>query len=338
MNKTQSIAILKTVLFIVLCAFALIGIWFSFYQCQIAQATKKVKAIEASRTYDKDMAWNLPNGEPIFMVNPANSITLFFFEGFRGQIGAGQYRDWFQELHTKYKINIVAPIIGVQGYPFELRNRQWHYIEDMRTALQIYESYTASIPATHKVFVASMSFGALANATIAAKANRKPDGIIFISPLNKGLDYRSQNPIVAWLSTQVEWLRFILPYQMRGRHKARATLWDIVNDDMNRAVFSKYGEGMVNPEENLAQAAMVAQARNFLQDTLLPQITSIPYLVLAGDSDLYFTQEGFAEFASILSKKNTGKLLTLTATGHMVLLDNGAAEAKAAILGMMGLY
>lgn len=335
MNKTNSFAILKKVLLVVLCAFALIGIWFSLYQCQISQAGKKIKAIEASRTYDKDMAWNLPNGEPIFMVNPANSTTLFFFEGFRGQIGAGQYRDWFEELYTKHHINIIAPIIGIQGYPFELRNRQWHYIEDMRTALQIYEAYTASLPVNHKIFVASMSFGALANATIAAKASKKPSGIIFISPLNKGLDYRSQNPIVAWLSTQVEWLRFILPYQMRGKNKARATLWDIVNDDMNRAVFSKYGEGMVNPEENLAQAAMVARARNFLQDTLLPQITGIPYLVLAGDSDLYFTQEGFAEFASILSKKNNGKLLVLKATGHMVLLDNGAKEAKAAILTMI---
>lgn len=224
MKKIQILNFIKKLLLLVLIVFTFIGIWFSLYQCQIIKTANKIKAIESSRTYDKDMGWNLPHGKPIFMVNPSYTITLFFFEGFRGQIGSGQYREWFEELFTKYHINIIAPIIGIQGYQFELRNRQWHYIEDMRTALQIYEAYTALLPPNHKIYIASMSFGALANATIAAKANRKPNGIIFISPLNKGLDYRSQNPIVAWLSTQVEWLRFILPYQIRRKNKARATL------------------------------------------------------------------------------------------------------------------
>lgn len=335
MNKKAITAVIKRMGFVVLASFALVGLWFTMYQCQVSQAGKKVRAIESTRTYDKDLGWNLPHGRPIFMVDPNNSRTLFFFEGFRGQIGAGQYRDWFEELYTKHNINVIAPIVGVQGYAFDLRNREWDYVEDMRTALQIYEAYTAALPASHRVYVASMSFGALANATIAAKASRKPDGIMFVSPLNKGLDYRSQNPIVAWLSTQVEWLRFLLPYQMRGRNKARATLWDIVNDEKNVAIFKRYGEGMVNPEENLAQAAEVALARNFLQDALLPQISGIPFLVLAGDSDLYFNQEGFTQFAEILSKKNSGSLLVLKDTGHMVLLDNGAEEAQKAMLALM---
>lgn len=104
---------------------------------------------------------------------------------------------------------------------------------------------------------------------------------------------------------------------------------------MNRAIFANYGEGMVNSEENLAQAAVVAKARKYLQDNLLPQIANIPYLILAGDSDLYFTQEGFAEFASILAKKNSGKFIILKKTGHMVLLDNGAEEAKSIIISML---
>ncbi len=335
MNKQTLTSILKKSGFVVLTGFALVGLWFTMYQCQISQTRQKVRAIEASRNYDADMGWNLPNGQPIFLVNPEYTKTLFFFEGFRGQIGAGQYRDWFEELYTKHKINVIAPIVGVQGYAFDLRNREWNYVEDMRTALQIYEAYTAALPAAHKVYVASMSFGALANATIASKAARKPDGIVFISPLNKGLDYRSQSPLIAWLSTQVEWLRFVIPYQIRGKNKARATLWDIVNDEKNLAIFKRYGEGMVNPEENLAQAAGVTKARNFLQDTLLPQIESLRFLVLAGDSDLYFTQEGFSVFADTLSKKNSGSLLVLKDTGHMVLLDNGAEEAQKAMLALM---
>jgi hypothetical protein len=59
--------------------------------------------------------------------------------------------------------------------------------------------------------------------------------------------------------------------------------------------------------------------------------------VLTGDSDLYFTQEGYANFAELARKHgNEVRHLVLESTGHMVLLDNGAEEAKAAILELMG--
>jgi len=154
-------------------------------------------------------------GEPIFMVKPGNTTTLFFIDGFRGQIGAGHYKPWFEKLHAR-GINIVSPITGLQGWPFAFRTRQWHREEDMRQAVQIYDAYCANLPKGHKIIIGSMSFGALSNVTIGAKGKRKPDAMVFVSPLNTGLDYRSGSAVVRYLSSRIDIMQYIIPYMMRG--------------------------------------------------------------------------------------------------------------------------
>ena len=75
---------------------------------------------------------------------------------------------WLRYLHQKEKVNIIGPVYGLQGYPFNERNRQWYFQEDIREALQIYDAYTSLLPDSHRVVVASMSLGTLPNLAICA--------------------------------------------------------------------------------------------------------------------------------------------------------------------------
>lgn len=182
--------------------FSVVGLGTSYSKWQYNRARRYVENKEASRDYHKDLLFLKPQGVPIFWVKPENTKTLFFVEGFRGQVGAGIYKEWFEELHKEHNINIIAPIIGLQGWPFKYRNREWSHYEHMRQALQIYNAYTANLNKDHTIIVGSMSFGTLSSVTINAFAERKPDASVMCSPLNTGLEYKSGGPIVQWFATQ----------------------------------------------------------------------------------------------------------------------------------------
>ncbi len=335
MQKVKKI--LAAALKILVIFFALVGAYRCFILWQYHSVKQTVEKREADRTYDRDLKYSLPHGEPIFLVDASNRTTLFFIDGFRGQAGAGHYRAWFEALHRK-GINIVAPVTALQGWPFAYRTREWHREEDMRQALQIYDAYCTGLPKGHRVVVGSMSFGALSNTAIGAKGRRKPYAMVFVSPLNTGLDYKSESAVVRWLSTKAAWLQYIMPWMIRGKGRLRATPYDIVNDEKNLAAWNSVTKDTVNWEENLPQGVELNRAAVYMENDLVPQVKNQKVYILYGDSDLTFSIKGFESLAGMFRRAgNSVKSVCYPRSGHMLLYDNGGDAAKKTIEKVLGL-
>jgi hypothetical protein len=332
MLKKGGIVLLKTLVVV----FACVGLYSSFYSCQYNSAIGKVAKLEANRPYDRDLKYHTPNGEPIFLVRPGNATTLFFIDGFRGQIAAGHYLEWFRMLHDRHGINIVCPVTGLQGWPIAYRTREWHREEDMRQALQIYDAYCANLPAAHRVVTGSMSFGGFSNITLAVFGKRKPDAMVMIAPVNTGLDYKSGSALVRWLATQTSWLRYLVPLAMRGGNKERATLYDIVNNEKNLEVWNALSKDTVNWEENLSQGLHLSETSGYMEKDLVPRVKNEKILILYGDSDLTFSAAGFESLAEKLrASGNRVSTVMFPESGHMLLYDNGGDAAKKLVLDVL---
>lgn len=328
--------IIKPLFKIIILALALYGAYYCYMQWQYHSVKAEVEKREATRSYDKDLKYLMPSGKPIFMVNPANKSTLFFIEGFRGQIGAGHYQQWFDQLYNKHHINIISPIIGLQGWPYAYRTRDWHYEEDMRQVVQIYDAFCANLAPGHRVVIGSMSFGALSNITIGAKAKRAPDAMVLVSPLNTGIEYKSGSAITRWLATQMSWIQYVKPVVIRGKNPARASSWDIVNDEMNIRVWNNIAKDIINWEENLPQGMEVNRAADYMEKTLVPQVKKNNIIVMYGDSDLTFSQKGFLSLAEKLKTAgNKVQPVMFEKSGHMLLHDNGGDRAKMIFLDVL---
>jgi hypothetical protein len=290
---------------------------------------KYANEIESKNEYTSITKFNKNGGKPLFLIKPKNNITLFFMEGFRTQNPAGMYRNWFNFLHEEFNINIVVPIYGIQSSPFYLRNREWFFEEDLREIIQIYEAYTANLPENHKIIVASQSFGALPNSFICLEAKKKPDLVVFLSPLNSFMEYRASGPIVHWLSKQTSWLRHIFLFTKPAIPPNRKSVWDIVNDEKNLYYAKNFP---INPEDSSELGYRSQKAALFMEKNILPFIKNLNIFIAWGDQDLYFSQKGFENFVKILSNQNNVEYLKLENSGHMVLLDNGEKILKERIL------
>jgi hypothetical protein len=307
-----------------------------YYTWRYNSMKDMVKKKEADRKYDPILLYNTPMGEPVFWVKPGNKTTLFFIEGFRAQVGIGVYRAWLKELHEKYALNIIGPIIGLQGWPFEYRNRQWYFQEDIREAQQIYDAYTATLPADHRIIVMSQSFGAICNITIMAKARRKPDASILMAPLNTGLEYKSGGKVVQWLAGHKKALRHFVPFAERKINPARAGYWDIVNGEKNKETWESVAKNTLNWEENVNGGYQVDNAAMFMENSIVPEVHGMKIVLMHGDDGLYFSPAGFERLAGLLRKAgNTVDMIGFKDTGHMILFDNGGDEAKKIIMSVL---
>lgn len=328
--------ILKITGITLLIYFSAVGFYEKFIDWQYNAVKEYVEAKEANRNYDSDLQYLKPLGEPILWVKPGNTKTLFFIEGFRGQVGAGIYREWFKELHEKHNINIVAPIIGLQGWRFKYRNRPWTHHEHMRQIIQIYDAYTAHLPKNHRIVIGSQSFGTLANVTINAKAKRAPDASVYCAPLNTGLEYKSGGPVIRWLATQTSWLQYIVPYMKRNKNPNRAGLWDIVNVENNKRIWDSLAKNIINWEETLKSSVQVQEVARYMEKDLVPQVKNKRIYICYGDDDLYFSQKGFKDLGAIFKKAgNRVTMKRIMKSGHMVLFDNGGPEVKKLFLDLL---
>jgi pimeloyl-ACP methyl ester carboxylesterase len=328
-RKIASMALKAAIL-----AFALVGAHRLLLDWQWNSKRESVMKIEAEREYDPDLLYHKNGGEPLFLVRGENATTLFFMEGFRTQSPAGMYLDWFRELHETMGVNVVVPVYGLQSAPFDYRNRDWKYQEDMRLATQVYDAYCAALPEGHRVTVCAQSFGALPALAIAAFARRRPDALVLLSPHNSGLDFKASGPIVHWLSKQTEWLQHVLLFSDATAAPGRASAWDIVNEERNLAVAKR---GDVNPEDSSRYGRLNEIVAEYAERSLIPKLSGYRIDVVCGDSDLYFSQEGFERFAGLLHAAGNEVTMTrLIESGHMVLLDNGANRVRAIILAALG--
>ncbi len=328
-NIKKVLKISGCVLIVVL---ALIGFYETVMYLQYLSIKSYTEGKEAGREYEPELLYNMKGGQPLFLVNPAYEQTLFFFEGFRALSPAGMYEEWFREIHREHKINIIVPVYGLQSFPFAQRDRgdEWHYQEDMRTGIQIYDAYTSLLPEDHRIVTGSMSFGTLLNLAVCAKGNRVPDQVILMSPLNSGLDFRAAGELVHWLSKQMSWLRYIIPYSRAGTPPGRATPWDIVNDEINIEVAEKFYMSHEDSSQYGYQNEIISA---WMEERLVPLISEQNITFIWGDSDLYFSQEGFHNLAAVLEEAgNTVSVNIMQNSGHMVLLDNDRDRAKQIIM------
>ncbi|MFP4365318.1 MAG: hypothetical protein ACLFR1_15760 [Spirochaetia bacterium] len=325
----------KIVLFVLLVPLAALGIYSLFMDYQYNSMRAYSEGVEQEREYHEHLLYREDVGEPLLLVNPEYERTLFFMEGFRAQAPAGMYEEQLRRLHNEFQVNVVVPVYGLQSWPFEQRNAQWHFQEDMRQVLQIYNAYTANLSEGHRIVTASMSFGTLVNLTIAAFGDTKPDEIILYSPLNTGMDYQAAGPVVRWLSKQTSWLRYIIAFTKPGAAPSRESVWDIVNPNINRLYNAM---DLVNPEDNATQAYLSELTAEYLETGLAPLVSDCQVSVVWGDDDLFFTQEGFENLATILEQSgNSVETRALDDSGHMVLLDNSAEAAWSQILSALGI-
>ena len=132
---------MMTALKIIIVFFACIGLYRCYLFFMHSHARTRAEAIEAKWQWDPVLKYNLDGGEPLFLVNLKNRVSMIFLEGFRTQNPAGMYREYFEGLHKKSGVNIFVPVYGIQSSPFHLRYRDWHKEEDMRTVLMAYEDY-----------------------------------------------------------------------------------------------------------------------------------------------------------------------------------------------------
>ena len=313
---------------VIVLVLALIGLQRTLLLVQCTLWTQRTAGLEAGK-FDRDLLYRNGGGEPLILVNPSNKRTLFFVEGFRAQMPAGMYTDWFQQLHHEKGVNVIVPVYGLQSLPFSQRNREWYFQEDARSVLQIYDAYTAMLPKDHRVVTASMSFGTLPHLMIAAKAARKPDTLFLLSPLNTGMEYKVAGELVFWLSRQTGWLQHLVLFSPLVPPPNRASVWDIVNRERNLAIA---GRIPVNPEDSTRLGHRVSQAAQWMETEIVPQVKGRDIALIWGDSDLFFSQQGFGHLADLLLKTgNRVKREAIRNSGHMVLLDSGGDGVKGQI-------
>lgn len=330
LNKSNIKKCIKKGITLILIIFSVIGLHKVFYNYKWNSVQTEVeKRDKIQKSYDEDFLFQKPDGEPLVLVKPNYKETIFIIGGFR----AAHFLDYFNKLHNEEKVNVIAPISGLTSWPFRYRNREWFYQEDMRNFFQFYNIYTANLPAKHRITVLSMSFGALSNTAIGARAIRKPDVMIYLSPLNTQLDYRAASPLMAWLSSKISILQHFVPFIIRSKNPKRAGMWDVVNDEKNKAAWNRYGTRVVNWEENLHQAVRVREAAKYMEETLISKVSGQKIIIMYGDDDLFFSQDGFNNLVQkFKAAGNTVEEIKLKDTGHMILNDNGGDNAKRIII------
>lgn len=327
--KKAAILSIKFLIFIL----ALATIYNCFMSWQYNSFRKNAESIEAAWKFDPDLGYNLDGGEPLFLVQPENKVSMIFMEGFRTQNPAGMYMDWFRELHSVHKINIIVPVYGLQSSQFHLRYREWFPQEDLRTVLQVYNAYTSILPEHHRVVTVSQSFGTFPHSAILARSSRKPDSAVFLSPLNTGMEYRAAGDFVFWLSKQMNWLQYIISFTKPAPAPDRVSVWDIVNPEKNKKMAQRFP---INPEDKAHHGVQVQETAALMENTLFPQIKEMRILVVNGDSDLYFSQSGFKRTADLLKNNgNSVEHIVLKNSGHMVLADNGENKLKTMIIDIL---
>ena len=317
--------LIRTFLTLLILFLSLLGLLRVIQFWQYHSTEKYSMTLEKKVKFDDDFLFREPYGKPVFWVNPSYTKTLFFFEGFRNPVNVeGWYGSWLRYIHHHLKVNIISPVYGLQGWPYRERNREWFFRQDMREALQIYDAYTCLLPDSHRVVVASMSLGTLPNLVICAKARRKPDACVLLSPLNSRIDFRLSGKLVAWIGKQVmerDWLSDIIMFTRSSVSKNRVNEYDIVNADS--AVLYK-NKGYTNLEGNVKQAYTTHLAAIYLEEKLIPQLKGMHIQMFWGDDDLYFSQTGFKNLYNLLAIHNKVKMTVQHKAGHAVLIDNGA--------------
>lgn len=324
---------------------ALVGLARAYESAVIRGAGRRIAKLEHDVEYDEDLHF-CRDGEPLMLVDPSYATTVFFFDGFRIRPAVGMNRDWLTALHREHKVNIVAPVIGLQSMPYWLRSKEWSYVEELRQAIQVYDSYASKLAPGHRMVPVSFSFGSVAALTIAAKRN--PDEVLLLSPIPAQLALPEQqiNRLPNWirelarkvLRTALEpdgllrgrrmgWFQYVLPIYMRPGEASGG--WDVADRECRERVNASILNGQ---ELRLRDLLEIYDAMKFIRTRLLPQLAGRRITVFSGRKDSIMTSETADLFVEQLRAAG-GEVehLAYSHSAHNLLLDCEAEHVLAAL-------
>jgi pimeloyl-ACP methyl ester carboxylesterase len=280
---------------------------------------------ERSISYDPILGFREKLGEPVVLVDRSFERTMFFFEGFRTQMAANFHRPWFETLHAEHRVNVIAPVLGLQSAPFALRNLPWDPRQDLRTALQVYDAHVSLLPKGHRVVVASACFGVLPALAIAAR--RRPDAVVLFTPVTT--DFGPSATMPRWIRALLgsPLTPQIVPYYFRRKGLGG---WDIVDPARREQAIRDFP---TNKDWNLGQYFVLRRTLDWMEREIAPAVTGHDIFVATGEQDAFLPPAKVAEFADRLRRSgNRVEFLPVPGSGHMVLLDQGSEPLKARVL------
>lgn len=284
-----------------------------------ARTRRAVRAYEAATDYEPDLGFVRGAGEPVFLVRPGNTTTLFFWVGFRMIGPRAMYGALLDRLHRDGGVNVIAPVVGPQSAPFSLRNAAWDYRTDIRHQLQIYDAYAATLPPGHRVVVGSECFGVLPSLVIAAK--RAPDAMVMIAPSTSAFSPGGRGGVVARSSLAP----LVVPYHRRPTPYPR---WDV----RDPACLARARRIPYPPEFSVAQYYQLRGALRWLEDRIVPQVRGRDIAMVWGELDQFLPQGSLHALAGRLrAGGNRVQEHVFPDTGHYPLLDAVAPDAERAI-------
>ncbi|HWO93981.1 MAG TPA: alpha/beta fold hydrolase [Dehalococcoidia bacterium] len=307
---------------------------------------RRALRLEEGVPYDAHTGFCLDRGEPLYLVRHEHDATLFFFNGFRLRSAPGMYAEWLQSMHERLGLNVIAPALGVQSAPYDVRSRGWCFLQDIRTAIQVYDAYAAQAGPGHRLILFSHSYGSIVTLTLAAK--RSPSHAILLSPVPHRMGTpmvvrRMQGPVGPLLSRAMDrtldeegglapgrlsWLPHVLPLYVR---RGSSGGWDVADQELRRRANAEIGNV---PEVGTADLLELLRAILFARERVLPHLSNRTFTLIYEGRDLVYPPELQHELAERLrSNGNVVDEHHLPDSAHDILLDRDAALAKDIIEG-----
>ncbi len=299
---------------------------------------RRVEHIERDVVFDPVLGI-CAEGEPLFLHEPANDTTLFFFDGFRIRPAASMHRDWLTELHQSARVNVIAPVLGHQSMPFAMRNKDWSHQEECRAAAQLVHAYRLAQGPDHHVVVAGFSWGAMHAYTLSALG--LADAAVLVSPLPHRLD-TAINATVKRNGPAARALKFVLrrilgghgywllgrllPYYLRPGVSGG---WDIADPELRR----RYNAEILNGQElRLYDVFEIIDAVGHVGSELMPRIRDRDVTVVWGRKDSIISEPVYEDLVRALTHNgNRTSSVPVEGSAHNILHDAGAGEARRAI-------
>ncbi len=321
--------------------FAVIGANRLYESLFIRGVRKYVEKIESDVAYD-DLQF-CKDGRPLFLSNPDYDTTLLFVDGFRIRPSVGMNHEWLTSIHHNLKVNILAPVVGLQSMPFWLRNKEWSYLEELRQTIQIYDSYLSARGPGHRMVLSSFSYGSVAALTIAAKRN--PSQVLLLSPIPAELALPEQqiDRLPGWIRGAARsvlraglrseglvygrrwgWIQYLLPHYLRPGGASGG--WDIADRECRQKFNSEIHNGQ---ELRLRDLLEIYDAMRFIRTRLLGDLRGKKITLFSGLRDSIMTRETAALFAEQLAEAGCDiEHLIYEKSAHNLLLDSEADRVK----------
>lgn len=313
--------LLKVVFKIGTIVFAIIGLFAFNYHYRTFKANTIAENLDKKATYNDVFNFNENGGNPLFWVQSSKTRTVFFFGELNNPNPIGPYYNFLKHIYKYEGCNVIAPITGTQSSTAKLRTRGWTPKEDMREAIQLWYSYTSNLPSSHKLIIITQGTGSLCAAAIQAKASRKADEIIMMSPANAEI-VNDDAPLGIRLAvTAGEFLSYFFPYMINSNYDSTKEYNDMYPEYNTWNFHNSFGD-ISNYEEQI-----------------LPSVKKSSITLMWGEDDPMFHKSGYDRIArTLMDAGNKVKPVELKRTGYNVLAGDESKKAEKVIYSAIRNY